>query len=92
MRLRDVLLVQPDASADATTSPQPWFAPPLLAKPNQATIEGTWDTRSPYEVATYIKAGFLPAPQPSKRAQELQWVTTTLTATPADDTFPRYKG
>ncbi len=89
MRLRDVLLVQPDSSTDATTSPQPWFAPPFLAKPNQATIDGTWDTRSPSEVATYLKEAFLPAPQPGKRAQELQLVTTTITYTPTDDTFPR---
>ena len=41
---------------------------------------------------TYLKATFLPAPQPSKRAQEVQWATTTITSAPTDDAFPQYKG
>ena len=33
MRLRDILLVQPDSFQDSTTGPQAWYPPPFMGNP-----------------------------------------------------------
>ena len=80
--LRDVLLVQPDSAADSSTGPQARHPAPFLANPDGVSLEGPWDTHTPQEVATFLKATYRPAPQPGKRTRDLEWVTTTLMAPP----------
>jgi hypothetical protein len=71
MCLRNILLVQPESSADSSTGPQPWHPPPFLANPDGVLLEGQWDTHTPQEVATFLKAAYRPTPQPGKRTQDL---------------------
>jgi hypothetical protein len=43
MRLKDILLSQPDAAEDSTYGPTPWDPPPYLANPDQASLTGAED-------------------------------------------------
>jgi hypothetical protein len=90
MCLRYILLVQPNSSADSSAGPQPWYPSPFLVNPDGVSLEGQWDTHTPQEVATFLKAAYRPAQQPGKTTQDLQWIITTLTAPHMDDTLPRY--
>ena len=64
MRMRDILLVQPDSRQDSTAGPQAWYPPPFLANPNQASRAGAEDATTPREVAAYLKTIYQPALQP----------------------------
>jgi hypothetical protein len=57
MRLRNILLVQPDS----TTGPHAWYPPPFLANPNQASRTCAKATTTPREVAAYLKTTYQPA-------------------------------
>jgi hypothetical protein len=91
MRLRDILLSQPDSAQDTTAGPKPWFPPPYLANPNQTSLEGAAEARTPAAMAAFLKAAYVPVPSQRQRTPELRWVTTTLTDHPVEDTLPRYQ-
>jgi hypothetical protein len=61
MRLRDILLVQPDSFQDSTAGPQAWYPPPFLANPNQASRTCVEEATTPREVAAYLKTTYQPA-------------------------------
>ena len=58
MRLRDILLVQPDSPQDSTSGPQAWYPPPFLANPNQVPRTGTEEVNTPMEVAAFLKSTY----------------------------------
>ena len=90
MRLRDVLLFQPDFLQEATLLVHPWHEPPLPAPFATDTLDTPRDQRTPGEVATYLKGRFRPKAQQGKMAKELRWVTTCLTSEPTEDSPPKY--
>ena len=66
MRLRDVLLFQPDFLQEATPLGQPWHQPPFLAPSATDVMDTQRDLRSPGEVATYLKAASDQSPNIAK--------------------------
>ena len=62
MRLRYVLLFQPDFLQEATPMVLPWHEPPFLASSTSDVKETPRDQRTPEEVATYLKGRFRPKP------------------------------
>ncbi len=91
MRLRDILMSQPDAAQDSTSGPTPWYPPPYLANPNQASLMGAEEASTPAELVAFMKSVYEPAHPPRQRTPELRWVTTTLTDHPVEDTLPDTK-
>ena len=63
MRLRDVLLFQPDFLQEATTPfEHPWHELPFLALSAPDTLDTPRDQRTSGEVGTYLKVRFRPKP------------------------------
>ena len=60
MRLRDVLLFQPDFLQEATPLVQPWHEPTFFAHYAPDVMDTPRDQRTPGEVATYLKGRFRP--------------------------------
>ncbi len=90
MRLRDVLLWQPDYIPESPDTVTPWLEPPFAA-PSVPPLLGTpLNRHTPGEVADLLKARFCPAPGGGKKPKEMRWVTTRLTSDPTEDTTPQY--
>jgi hypothetical protein len=90
MRLRDVLLHQPDTPQESMQMSLPWHAPPYMTPTSPDVIDTPRDQRTPEEIATYLKRRFLPQNLSGKRNPEIRWVTTCLTFEPTEETAPRY--
>ena len=90
VRLRDVLLFQPNFLQEATPLVQPWHEPPFLAPSAPDAMDTPRDHRIPGEVATYLKGRFRPKPKQGKRAKEFRWLATCLTSDPAKESAPKY--
>ena len=89
MRLRDVLLCQPDHLSDSQGLFSPWLEPPYAA-PSIPPVVGTPpQQRTACEVAEHLKARFRPPPTGGKKPKEFRWVTTCLTSDPTEGTTPR---
>jgi hypothetical protein len=92
MRLRDVLLYQPDFVYEAMPLTLPWFEPPYLAPTAFDDIETHKDQRAPEEVSSFLKHRYRPKLVQGEKAKELRWVTTFLTSDPTENSVPRYAG
>ena len=90
MRLRDVMLFQPDFLHECTPLIHPWHEPPFQAPSTSDTLDTPRDQRTPGEVATYLKGHFCPQPRQGNKAKELRWVTTFLTSDPTEESAPKY--
>ena len=89
MRLRDVLLFQPDSLHETTLLVLPWHEPPFLA-PSETDVymDTPRDQRTPGEVDTYVKRRYCPKSLQGKIARELRWVTTCLSSDPTEKSTP----
>jgi hypothetical protein len=90
MRLRVVILYQPDLVHETMPLTLPWFEPPYLAPTVSDVVETHKDQRTSEEVSSFLKSRYRPKPSHGKQARELRWVTTCLTSDPTEDSFPRY--
>ena len=89
MRLRDVLLCQPDYLYDSPGPFSPWLEPPFAAPSVSPGLGAPSRQRSACEIAELLKARFRPPPTGGKKPREFRWVTTCLTSDPTEDTSPR---
>ncbi len=89
MRLRDVLLYQPDFVHEAMPLTLPWFEPPYLAPTASNVMETPRYQRAHGEVSSFLKNRYCPKPLQGKKAGELRWVTTCLTSDPTETGAPR---
>lgn len=90
MKLRDVLLTQPDYSPESPVTTSPWLEPPFAAPSIPPTLGTPLNQRTPGEIADLLKARFRPAPSGAKKPKEMRWITTSLTSDPTEDTLPKY--
>jgi hypothetical protein len=90
LRLRDVLLHQPNAPQESMQMILPWYAPPYLTLTSSDVIDTPRYQHTPEEIATYLKRRFLPQNLSGKRHPEIRWVTTCLTSEPTEMSAPRY--
>jgi len=74
MRLRDVLLYQPDFVHETMPLTLPWFEPPYLAPTAPDVLETPRDQRTPEEVLSFLKSRYRFKPSHGKNARELRWV------------------
>ncbi len=72
MRLRDVLLAQPDFAHESPVTPPPWYEPPFLAPSARDVLETPRDPRTAENVADFLKSRFRPATAPGKKPRELR--------------------
>jgi hypothetical protein len=79
MRLRDVLLCQPDYLYDSPGPISPWLEPLFAAPPVAHGLGASPQQRTACEVA---ELG-------GKKPREYRWVTTCLTSDPKEETSPR---
>jgi len=80
MRLRDVLLHQPDFTPETPVTNLPWLEPPFAAPSDQHTLGTPRDQRTPGEVADLLKVRFRPTLPAGKKPKEMRGVTTCLTS------------
>ncbi len=90
MRLKDVLLCQPDFTPKNPVTILPWLEPPFSAPSVPPGLGTLPHRRTPGEVADLLKARFRPTPTGGKKPKEFWWITTCLTVDSTDDTTPRY--
>ena len=90
MRLKDVLLNQPDLTPENPVTNVPWLEPPFAAPSAPPGLGTPPHQRTPGEVAILLKARFRPTPIGGKKPNEFRWVTTCLPADPTEDTTMRY--
>ena len=90
MRLRDVLMYQPDFTHEAMSLNLPWFEPPYLDPVASDVMETPRDQRAPEEISSFLKHRYRPKPVQGKKARELRWVTTCLTSDPTENSAPMY--
>jgi hypothetical protein len=62
MRLRDVLLWQPDYILESPVTTMPWLEPPFAAPSVPPLLGISLNQRTPGEVADLLKDRFCPAP------------------------------
>jgi len=91
MRLRDVLLSQPDFVPEFPMTPPRWYEPPFLAPSAPDVLETPRDQSVAEEVADFLKSHFYPAPSPDKKPKGLRWVTNCLTSESSEDSAPKYE-
>ncbi len=89
MRLRDVLLCQPDYLSDSQGLFSPWLEPPYAAPSIPPVTCTSPQQRTACDVAEHLKARFRPPPAWGKKPREFRWLTTCLTSDPTEDTSPR---
>jgi hypothetical protein len=90
MRLRDVMVFQPDFLHESMRLISPWHDPPFQAPSASDAMDTHRDQRTPGEVATYLKSRFYSKPHQGKQVKELRCVTTCLTSEPTEDFAPKY--
>ena len=90
MRLKDVLLCQPDFISENPVTTLPWLEPPFAAPSAPPGLDTPPSQHIRGEVANLLKARFRTASIGSKKHKELRWVTTCLTLDPTEDTTPKY--
>ncbi len=90
MRLRDVLLWQPDYIPEIPVTMMPWLELPVAAPSVPPLLGIPLNQRTPSEVEDLLKLRFRPAPSGGKNTKEMRWVTTCLTLDPTEDTLPKY--
>jgi hypothetical protein len=90
MRLRDVLLCQPDFALENPVTTLSWLKPPFAAPTTPNVSDTPLDQRTPGEVSYLLKPSFRPALLTGKKPKEMRWVTTCLTSEPTKETTPRY--
>ena len=90
MRLRDVLLCQPDFISENMVTTFPWLEPPFAAPSALSNLGTPPNQRTSREVAYLLKARFRPFLIGGKKPKEFRWVTTCLTSDPTEDTTPKY--
>ena len=91
MRLRGVLMFQPNFLKESMPLVHPWHEPPFQAPSSPETLDTPRDQRTMGEVATYLKSRFCPKPHQGKKAKKLRWVITTcFTSEPTKNSAPKY--
>ena len=90
MRLREVLLSQPNFALDSPVIHLPWLEPPFLPPTTSLDLETPRDQRTAQEVADFLKSRFRPSTFYGKKARELRLVTTCLTTDPTKDSASKY--
>ncbi len=90
MRLRDILLCQPDYTPENPVTTSPWLEPAFAAPYAPSGPGAPPQQRTSGEVADLIKARYRPAPIGGKKPKEYRWITTCLISDPTEDTTPKY--
>ena len=90
MKLRDVLLAQPDYQNDGPGAIFPWQEPPYAAPSAPPGLGAPPQQPTALGVAELLKARFRPPPTGGKKHKEFRWITTSLTSDPTEDTSPRF--
>ena len=90
MRLRDIMLFQPNFLQEPMPLIHPWHEPPFQASVASDAKDTLRDQRTPGEVATCLKSRFCPKAHQGKKAKELRWVSPYLTFEPTEDSAPKY--
>ena len=90
MRLKDILLFQPDYLSYSPGSTSPWLEPPFAAPSVPPGLGAPPQQRTAIEFAELLKDRFRPTPSGGKKSKEFRWVSTCLTSDPTEDTSPRY--
>jgi len=70
MRLRDLLLYQPDFVHETMPLTLPWFEPPYLAPTVFDVMETPRDQRTPEKVSTLLKSRYRPKALHGKKTRE----------------------
>ncbi len=83
-------MFQPYSVAESPQLTLPWYEPPFLPTISSDVIESLGENKTPGEVATYPKGRYKPNTAQGRRARELRWITTYLTAEPMEETVRRY--
>ena len=79
IRLRDVLLCQPNFAHESPVTTLTWLEPPFAAPSAPNVLDTPRDQRTADEVADFLKSRFRPASSGGKKPQERTWVATCLT-------------
>jgi len=90
MRLRDVLLCQPDFAQETPVTCLPWLKPMFAAPSASNVLDTSLDQSTPVEVADLLKTRLCPALPAGKKPKEMRWVSACLTSEPTEETTPRY--
>ncbi len=90
MRLKDVLLCQPDIILENPTTIMSELEPSFAAPSPPPGLGTPRNQRTPGEVADLLKARLRPAPIEGNKPKEIRWVTTCLTSDPTEETTPKY--
>jgi len=90
MRLRDVLLYQPDFILESPVTTLPWLEPSFAAPSAPPGLGTPLHQRTFGELADLLKARSRPTPVGGKKPKEFRWVTTCLTSDPTENTTPNY--
>jgi len=72
MRLRDVLLFQPDFLQESMPLIHSWHEPPFQAHSKSDNLDTPWGQRTPGEVSTYLKGRLCPKPQQGRKSEKLR--------------------
>ena len=89
MKLRDILLCQPDYLYEGPWAISPWLEPPYAAPSAQPGLGAPPQQPTAVGIAELLKARFRPPPIGGKKPKEFRWITSCLTSDPTEDTSPR---